>query len=164
MELLHQPGEIIAERYRILDTLGQGGVGITYEALDLESGERVALKALSLHRMSDWKMMELFEREARILSQLNHPAIPRYLEYFHVDTASDRSFYIAQQLAPGKSLAVLVESGWQPDEAEVRRLASQVLDVLSYLQELTPPAALLNVCKRKPLVLQATMQRKMRFT
>jgi serine/threonine protein kinase len=139
MELLHQPGEIIAERYRILDTLGQGGVGITYEALDLESGERVALKALSLQRMSDWKMMELFEREARILSQLNHPAIPRYLEYFHVDTAFDRSFYIAQQLAPGKSLAVLVESGWQPDEAEIRRLATQVLDILSYLQELTPP-------------------------
>jgi serine/threonine protein kinase len=139
MELLHQSGEIINERYRILDTLGQGGVGITYEALDLQSSERVALKALSLRRMTDWKMMELFEREARILSQLNHPAIPDYLDYFQVDTKGDRSFYIAQQLAPGKSLTTLVENGWQPDEEEVRYLAIQILEILVYLHELIPP-------------------------
>jgi serine/threonine protein kinase len=139
MELLHQPGEVIAERYRILDNLGQGGVGITYEAQDLESGQRVALKALSLRRMTDWKMMELFEREARILSGLNHPAIPRYLDYFQVDTARDRSIYIAQQLAPGKSLTVLVENGWQPEQSEVQHLAIQVLEILVYLQEFTPP-------------------------
>ncbi len=80
MERLHQPGEIINERYRILNTLGQGGVAITYEALDLQIDQRVALKALSLRRMGDWKKIELFEREARILSQLSHPAIPQYLE------------------------------------------------------------------------------------
>jgi serine/threonine protein kinase len=139
MELLHQPGDIIAERYRILDTLGQGGVGITYQAQDLQTGEQVALKALSLRRMADWKVLELFEREARILSQLNHPAIPRYIDYFQVDAQSDRSFYIAQQLAPGKSLAALVESGWHPNEEQVRHLATQVLEILAYLHSLTPP-------------------------
>lgn len=138
MQLLHQSGEIIAQRYRILDTLGQGGVGTTYEALDLRSGQRVALKALSLRGMAEWKKMELFEREARILSQLNHPAIPHYLDYFQVDTAQDRGFYLAQQLAEGKSLAALVESGWQPDEAQVRHLAIQILEILVYLQSLTP--------------------------
>jgi ankyrin repeat protein len=89
--------------------------------------------------MTDWKMMELFEREARVLAQLNHPAIPRYLEYFHVDTPQDRSFYIAQQLAPGQSLAVLVQKGWRANEEEVRRLAAQILEILVYLHELTPP-------------------------
>lgn len=139
MELLHHPGEIIVERYRILSILGQGGVGITYEAEDLQNSQKVALKVLSLRRMNDWKKMELFEREARILSQLNHPAIPRYLDYFQVDSDRDRSFYIAQQLAEGKSLAVLVENGWQPDENEVRDLATQVLKILEYLHSLTPP-------------------------
>ena len=138
MELLHQPEEIIAARYRILDILGQGGVGTTYEAQDLQNGQRVAIKVLSLRRMADWKKMELFEREARILSQLNHPGIPHYLDYFQVDTAQDRGFYIAQQLATGKSLAVLVENGWHPDESEVRHLATQVLEILIYLHELTP--------------------------
>ncbi len=139
MELLHQPGEIIAQRYRILDTLGQGGVGTTYEAQDLQNSQSVALKALSLRRMADWKVLELFEREARLLSGLNHPSVPRYLDYFQVDTPQDRSFYIAQQLATGKSLAELVESGWQPDEAQVRHLATQILEILVYLQDLTPP-------------------------
>ncbi|AFZ26488.1 protein kinase family protein [Cylindrospermum stagnale PCC 7417] len=139
MEVLHQAEEIINQRYRILHKLGQGGVGITYAAVDLETGEQVALKVLSLHRMSDWKKMELFEREAQILSQLNHPAIPRYLDYFQIDTNSNRSFYIVQQLAPGNSLATLVENGWLPGEGEIRQIASQILGILTYLHSLTPP-------------------------
>ncbi len=139
MELLHQPGDIITERYRIIDILGQGGVGTTYEAQDLENDRRVALKVLSFRRMTDWKKMELFEREARILSQLNHPSIPRYLDYFQVDTEQDRSFYIAQQLAPGKSLSVLVEKGWIPTQSEIHNFAIKLLKILIYLQEFTPP-------------------------
>ncbi|MEH2323705.1 MAG: serine/threonine-protein kinase [Nostoc sp.] len=139
MEVLHKAEEIINQRYRILRKLGQGGVGITYAAVDLENDEQVALKVLSLRRMTDWKKMELFEREAQILSQLNHPAIPRYLDYFKVDTNSDRSFYIAQQLAPGTSLATLVENGWLPDEEEVRQIATEMLKILIYLHSLTPP-------------------------
>ncbi len=139
MELLHQPGDIIAKRYCIVDILGQGGVGTTYEAQDLENDQKVALKVLSFRRMADWKKMELFEREARILAQLNHPSIPRYLDYFQIDTEQDRSFYIAQQLAPGKSLAVLIENGWLPTKSEIHAFVIQVLEILVYLQELTPP-------------------------
>ena len=139
MEQLHQRGDIIAQRYRILDMLGQGGVGTTYAAQEQKNGQKVALKAMSLRRMVDWKKMELFEREARILAQLNHPGIPRYLDYFQVDTPDDRSFYIAQQLAPGKSLAVLIEAGWHPDEAQVKQLAIHILTILIYLHQLTPP-------------------------
>ncbi|MEW6496305.1 MAG: serine/threonine protein kinase, partial [Cyanobacteriota bacterium] len=89
MDVLHQPGDIIAERYCITGTLGQGGIGITYQAQDLNSGQQVVLKVLSLRQMGEWKALELFEREAQILSQLNHPAIPQYLDYFDVDTPED---------------------------------------------------------------------------
>ena len=136
---MHQPQEVIHQKYRILDTLGQGGVGITYLAQDLESGNNLALKVLSLRRMTDWKKIELFERESQILSQLNHPAIPRYLDYFKIETDNDNSFYIAQQLAPGKSLAELVENGYYFDESEVRYIAIQILDILIYLHSFSPP-------------------------
>lgn len=139
MELLHQSGEIIASRYRILNTIGSGGTGTTYLAIDLQNDQQVALKALSLHMLTDWKKIELFEREARTLAQLNHAGIPRYLDYFQVDTPEDRSFYIAQQLAEGKSLAALAESGWRTDENEVRDIASQILEILAYLHSLKPP-------------------------
>jgi len=138
MKSVHQSGEIVNKRYRILNTLGQGGIGITYAAQDLQNDRRVALKALSLHNLTDWKKLELFEREARILSQLKHPNIPRYLDYFQIDEEDNFGFYIVQQLAPGQSLAELVEKGWKPSETQVKSLAIQILNILVYLQDLTP--------------------------
>ena len=139
MELLHQSGKIIAERYKILHILGQGGIGITYAALDLQVNQQVAIKELSLRRMTEWKILELFEREARILSQLKHPGIPAYLDYFQVDTSEDRRFYLVQELATGLSLATLVENGWHAKETEIRDIVAQILAILSYLQEFNPP-------------------------
>lgn len=139
MELLHNSGDIISQRYRILGILGQGGSGTTYLAANLESDEKVALKALSLSRMSDWKMLELFEREAKVLAQLNNPGIPRYIEYFHTDTTEDRGFYIVQQLAEGKSLAALIEDGYRTTEAEVKQIAAKILEILIYLHTQAPP-------------------------
>jgi serine/threonine protein kinase len=139
MPLLHQVGDTIADRYRILDTLGEGGGSIAYQVEDLQNGELLALKALTLDRATERKAIALFEREAQTLAQLQHSAIPSYKDYFQGDSDSDRTFYIVQELAPGKSLAQLVESGWRTSEAEVRRIAEQLLTVLSYLHELSPP-------------------------
>ncbi|MEQ8960920.1 MAG: serine/threonine-protein kinase, partial [Coleofasciculus sp. C2-GNP5-27] len=99
----------------------------------------MALKALSLHHTGDWKQIELFEREAKVLAQLNYPTIPRYLDYFQVETSEDRAFYIVQELAEGKSLADLVKNGWRTNESGVRQIATQVLETLVYLHQLNPP-------------------------
>lgn len=139
MDLARTANEIIDQRYRILTRLGQGGSGTTYAAESLATGQQVALKELSLKGLQDWKKIELFEREARVLETLHHPAIPDYIDYFQVDTADNRWFYLAQELAEGTSLADLVESGWRLDEAEVRRLGQAVLEVLIYLHGLNPP-------------------------
>ncbi|WP_103670835.1 serine/threonine-protein kinase [Pseudanabaena sp. BC1403] len=139
MTELHQAGEIVQSRYRITNVLGQGGIGITYAALDAQTGDRVALKALSFRRMNDWKVLELFEREAKVLSQLDHPAIPCYLDYFQIDHDRDRDFYIVQQLVEGKSLAQAISDGWHGSEEDVKQIAEQVLEVLIYLHELKPP-------------------------
>lgn len=136
---MHQPGDIIKERYRILNILGQGGIATTYAAEDLDIGQNVAIKILSLRELTDWKALELFEREGKVLSQLNHPAIPKYLDYFQLDTNENRSFCIVQEIAPGQSLQELVESGWNPSELELRELAQQILEILGYLHQLNPP-------------------------
>ncbi|MEQ9355741.1 serine/threonine protein kinase [Coleofasciculus chthonoplastes] len=135
----HNPGDCIAKRYQIIQILGSGGTGTTYAAQDQKTGQKVALKALSLVGMADWKVLELFEREAKVLSRLNHPAIPKYLDYFQVEMSQNHWFYLVQELAPGTSLARLVKQGWQPDEANVRKIARQLLEILDYLHNLTPP-------------------------
>jgi serine/threonine protein kinase len=139
MKLLHQTGDIVCQKYRILSILGEGGSGTTYLARDLRNNQQVALKAMSLRNLGNWKLIELIEREARVLAQLKHPSIPRYLEYFQVDAPTDRTFYIAQQLAEGESLAAWVEKGWHATEQQVRQIAVQILNVLVYLHSLNPP-------------------------
>lgn len=139
MESIYQNGDIIAKRYRVLHILGQGGSATTYAVEDIQIGRQIALKALSLRHTTNWKQLELFEREAQILKKLNHPNIPCYLNYFQIDTAESRTFYLAQALAEGTSLAMLVETGWRCNEQGVRQIAKQVLQVLEYLHSLTPP-------------------------
>jgi len=139
METLHETNEIIADRYRIVNPLGRGQSSSTYEAEDLTNNQRVALKVLSLRQVTDWKVLELFEREAKILSNLNHPAIPKYINYFHSDRSDDRRFYLVQELVSGESLFKLVQKGWHPSEKEVQGIALQVLEILDYLHEMKPP-------------------------
>jgi serine/threonine protein kinase len=139
MSSLHQPGDIISDRYQVRGLLGNGLTGDTYWVNDLNHEREVAMKVVSLQQASEWKIIELFEREARVLANLNHPAIPAYVDYFHVDSEGDRRFYLVQELAQGQSLAKLVEKGWKPDEAEVKDIALQVLHILNYLHKLTPP-------------------------
>jgi eukaryotic-like serine/threonine-protein kinase len=128
----------VHSRYQIINILGQGGVGITYQAKDLSNDRIVALKSLSLRKAKDWKAIELFEREAKVLAALDHPAIPSYIDYFQSDSEQDKQFYIVQALAPGHSLADLVEKGWTPTIDEVKDIAAQVLEILSYLHTLMP--------------------------
>jgi eukaryotic-like serine/threonine-protein kinase len=136
---MHQAEQILNHRYQIIDILGQGGIATTYAAKDLETDVTVAIKVMSLRRAQDWKAIELFEREAKILSQLNHSAIPQYLDYFQIDTERDREFYIVQSLAPGTPLSTLIERGWEPEVKEVEYIAAQVLEILNYLHRLAPP-------------------------
>ncbi|HEY9301636.1 MAG TPA: ankyrin repeat domain-containing protein [Phormidium sp.] len=139
MDIISQLPHNLVNHYQIKNLLGEGGSSTTYEAIDLKTNQRVALKALSLQKMNDWKVLELFEREANVLSKLNHPGIPRYLDYFYVDTPDNRCFYIVQELAQGQSLASLVENGWHASEPEIQRIATQILEILVYLHSQTPP-------------------------
>jgi eukaryotic-like serine/threonine-protein kinase len=57
------------ERYEIVELLGQGGSGSTYRAIRLADQTSVAIKVLSLRHLQDWKQLELFEREAKRMSE-----------------------------------------------------------------------------------------------
>lgn len=120
---LHQPNDIIARRYRIVTPLGKGGMGITYEAEDLTNYQRVAIKVVSFREAKDWKILELFEREAKVIANLNHRQIPKYLNYFYIDTKQDRRFYLIRELVWGNSLATWVKKGGNPTEVQVKQVA-----------------------------------------
>lgn len=128
-------GEVIDDRYEVERVLGKGGFGTTYAAMDRQTGNRVALKMLDLHRVSEWKSVELFEREAKVLRTLKHPGIPAYVEFRPLEEA--RAAYLVQALAPGENLERLLETR-RFTEPELITLARRVLEILAYLSKLHP--------------------------
>ncbi len=137
--IIAHPDSPASTSYEILDVLGEGASGITYRAIDLRTQRQVALKALSLARIDDWKSLELFEREAQVLSKIDREGIPTYIDYFHADVDGDRYFYIIQELAPGKTLQEWMNSGKRATEAEIKDIAIQILEHLTYLHRQQPP-------------------------
>jgi serine/threonine protein kinase len=138
MKTIHNIGDTV-RGYRITGLLGQGGIATTYAAEDIELKRKVAIKVISLKTIDNFKMLELFEREAKILSQLDRFDIPKYIDFFQVDRPRYRLFYIVQQLAEGENLATLIEKGWKPSELEVKQIAERILEILIYLQQIIPP-------------------------
>ena len=62
-------------RYRVLEKLGEGGMGAVYRARDEQLGRSVALKVLANRQLNDPRALQRFLREARAAASLNHPAI-----------------------------------------------------------------------------------------
>ena len=132
-------GVVLQERYRMGRSVGQGSSGITYAAQDLQTGGTVAIKVLSLAGLKDWKQLELFEREAKVLKHLSHSGIPDYLDYFQTEHNQNQFFCLVQALAEGRSLAARIEAGERVNETEAKRIARSILEVLDYLHRLHPP-------------------------
>src|SRR5271155_4908136 len=79
------PGVVVAGlrgSYRIEALHGQGSFGVTYRARDESSGAPVIVKELRVEKLDDWKALELFEREGRVLASLSHPNIPAFCDFF----------------------------------------------------------------------------------
>jgi serine/threonine protein kinase len=123
--------------YRVQTVLVQTPHGRVYLARSPE-GRRVALKELVFTQAPSLAMIEAFEREGRILQQLRHPRIPRFYGTFTEGEGVNTRLYLAQEYIDGESLATAI-SKRRFDEDEVTRIARGVLEILCYLQGLSPP-------------------------
>ena len=130
--------EILVERYQLLDVLGESASRQTWLAQDLVNQEQVVVKLLITSDQLQWDNLRLFEREAKVLRQLDHPRIPQYYDDFVLER-DIISFALVQEYIPAKSLKELLASGKTFSETEVREIAIAVLKILIYLHKLSPP-------------------------
>ena len=133
-------GQVLQGRYQLKQKLEQNAGRQTWLAADLQSlpNQLVIVKLLAFGSEVQWDEVKLFEREAQVLQQLNHPQIPKYRDYFCVD---DRLlwFGLVQEYIPGSSLKELLNQGKRFTQHQVRQIAIEVLNILVYLHELNPP-------------------------
>ncbi len=138
------PGRLLDHRYQIVALLGQGGMGRVFRAFHIHLDAPVALKELALPEETPPEQKERaqrrFCREARLLTRLRHPNIPRVLDYFTEDSAC----YLVMDYVEGPTLARrLGAAELPPDERalpldEAVDYAIQLCSVLTYLHSQEP--------------------------
>ncbi|MEB3338314.1 MAG: serine/threonine-protein kinase, partial [Leptolyngbyaceae bacterium] len=155
-------------RYRVIRQLGQGGFGRTYLAEDLSRfNERCVLKEFAPQAQDSYalkKAEELFEREAGVLYQLQHPQIPRFRELFRVQIAGQDRLFLVQDYVEGQTyqslLAARQQQGQRFSEPEVMQLLWQLLPVLHYIhslgvvhRDISPDNLILRSSDRLPVLI-----------
>jgi len=126
------PDTVLQGRYRIVSQLGQGGMGTVYEAVDERLDTTLALKETFF---AEEKLRKQFEREARLLARLHHPALPRVSDHF----SEGEGQFLVMQFIPGDDLSEMMTRRAGPFPADqVSTWADQLLDALDYLHTQEP--------------------------
>ncbi|MGA7932049.1 MAG: serine/threonine-protein kinase, partial [Kovacikia sp.] len=134
--------QILQDRYVLKQALGNNAGRQTWLAEDQQTQALVIVKLLAFSPQMQWENLKLLEREATVLQQLNHPRIPRYLDYFSIDQKDGGGlgwFGLVQSYISGVSLQTRLRQGERFTVTQIREIAVQVLETLIYLHGLEPP-------------------------
>ena len=120
----------IVAHYRIIEKIGEGGMGVVYRAHDERLGRDVALKSLPRELLTDESARKRLIREARTASALNHPNI---CTIHDVGEAAGQN-YIVMEYVKGDSLSEQIREGGLPVETVIR-YGEQISDALAHAHE-----------------------------
>lgn len=125
-------GTLLQDRYLIERKIGTGGMGAVYLAVDKRFDNAVAIKE-TFYKEDEFG--DAFEREARLLNALQHPALPHVSDYF----AENDGYFLVMQYIEGEDLSdILKRDGSFPVE-DVLAWTDELLDALDYLHSQEPP-------------------------
>jgi serine/threonine-protein kinase len=139
-----RPDSILKSRYRIVDIVGQGGMGSIYRAEDVRlTGRFCAIKEIQVDINSDpieqSQSREQFYREATILARLDHQNLPKVSDFFDEDGRD----FLVMDFVPGTDLRRKIEQASEQGEfipePQVLDWAVQLCDALQYLHSQNPP-------------------------
>lgn len=127
-------GELLNNRYRIVDQLGEGGFGAVYRAEDTSLKTAVAIK----ENLEYWDVAQRqFEREAVMLANLRHPNLPRVTDFFMIPAQGQ---YLVMDFVEGYDLQTVLDRVGKPlHEKRVLNWIDQICDALAYLHAQKPP-------------------------
>jgi serine/threonine-protein kinase len=121
--------QVIADRYRLIDLLGEGGMGAVYKAEHIRMGKALALKILRGEFASDPGAVERFRSEAQIVSRLSHPHTIAVFDFGEIGRGE--GFYLAMEYVPGKDLATVLREEGRISDARASEIGQQILGSLA---------------------------------
>ena len=124
-----QPGQMLSH-YRLVEKIGEGGMGVVWKGEDTRLARAVAIKLLPEELTGDPERLARFQREAKVLASLNHPNIAAIYE-FGQDAGTH---FLALELVDGEDLSARMERGAIPVEEAVA-LAVQIAEALEAAHE-----------------------------
>ena len=131
--MLLERGALLNNRYRIIEILGQGGMGSVYKAVDENLGVEVAVKD-NLFTTEEYARQ--FRREAVLLATLRHPNLPRVTDHFVIDGQGQ---YLVMDYIEGEDLRQRMDRTGTLAETEVIFIGAAICDALTYLSSCNPP-------------------------
>lgn len=129
----------LPDRYHLEKQLTEKSDRQTWLAYDQQEDKSVVLKILWFAGSSAWKNLTHFKREAQLLQQVSHNAIPTFLAYFDLQVTDRHGFVLVQEYIPARSLSQHRDDGRVFSEGDIKQIIEQVLDVLIYLHQQDPP-------------------------
>jgi serine/threonine-protein kinase len=126
-------GSLIAERYHILEKLGEGGMGAVYLAEHVKMGLKVAVKVMSQALSNDVDAIARFHREARNSAQIKHPNVCGVLDF---GETPDGLIYLAMEFVEGEPLTNLLQREGAISPKRTARILSQCCDALQAAHDL----------------------------
>lgn len=131
--MMLERGTLLINRYRIVEILGQGGMGSVYRAVDENLDIDVAVKDNSF---TTEEYARQFRREATILATLRHAGLPRVTDHFVIE---DQGQYLVMDYIEGEDLRQRMEREGTLEDEEVIVIGAAICDALTYLGSRNPP-------------------------
>ncbi|MBU0591904.1 protein kinase [Candidatus Micrarchaeota archaeon] len=129
-------GQTIFNRYIIIERIGGSGKSTVYKAYDNIDEREVAVKVTSLAEVRDFKVFESLKREADTIRTLNHPGIPKCIDF--ILDQENTTQYLVTELAEGANLVDYRKNGGRLTNEQIKSIMTQLFDILDYLHSLNP--------------------------
>ncbi|HEX6241585.1 MAG TPA: serine/threonine-protein kinase [Polyangiales bacterium] len=120
-------GKVVADRYRIVELLGEGGMGAVYLAEHLTLHKQVALKVVHAEHAKNPELAERFSREAMATSRIEHPNVISAIDFGKLN---DGTAYLAVQLVRGPSLSRVLSAEGPMPWPRTATIGAQIADAL----------------------------------
>ena len=121
-------GQVIADRYQVLELIGEGGMGRVYLAEHVRMGRKCAIKVMSPTLALSADAISRFNREASNASRINHPHVAQIYDF---GGTPDKTLYLAMELVEGETLRGIIERTGPLAPSRAAEITRQVADALA---------------------------------